>query len=103
MTNTEYAAGLRAIAEFYETHPDMPQPLTPHVYTYDKATFLLAVRNLADGGIVYKKAGEDLNGYYIAHRQFEKATLEISIPRKTVCRLVTPAVYDCPDSLLDLE
>lgn len=26
MTNIELAAGLRAVAEFYETHPDMPLP-----------------------------------------------------------------------------
>jgi hypothetical protein len=60
-------------------------------------------RNLAKGGKVEKKADpmDGIYPQYRAIRSFSCVQVEISIPRSTVCKLVTPAVYDCPDSLLE--
>ena len=45
----------------------------------------------------------EANSYPLYHvvRLFGTIKLEYDIPRKTICRLVSPAVYDCPDSLLE--
>jgi hypothetical protein len=103
MTNLEYAAGLRQVAEFYETHPEMPlPPATICVYSWQKPDFLVSVKEMAKGGTIHKKVDADAEcGYYRTIRHFGAVQLEASIPRRTICRLVTPAVYDCPDSLLE--
>jgi hypothetical protein len=98
----EYADGLRQLADFIEEHPNAPRPCdTLYSFVYDREKFVLGVRELAHGGKVTKAMDSREDGYYKATRQFGPVNFELSIPRKTVCRLVSPAVYDCPDSLLE--
>lgn len=105
MTNSEFGAALREIAAHYEEHPDMPQPCnTLHIFEYAKDQFITAALELAKGGKI-EKCADSPNAtlsYYRAIRDFGGVTVEICIPRSTVCTLVSPAVYDCPDSLLEI-
>jgi hypothetical protein len=49
MDNIELAAGLRALADFYETHPDMPAGLPKFfVFAYDHATFAKAKAEMGE-------------------------------------------------------
>jgi hypothetical protein len=50
MNNIELAAGLRALADFYETHPEMPLPGLPtfFVFAYDRSTFDIAKAQLGE-------------------------------------------------------
>lgn len=106
-TALEYANGLRALAEFYEAHPDMPLPYpVHHVFMADRELFLLAVKDLAEGGRVEKKADDSDSSYprFHAVRMFGPVKLNVEIDRKTICRIVRPAqpaVFECPDSLLE--
>lgn len=103
MTNIEYARGLRALADFYEKTPSMPLPYPQiGIYLYGREEFLKAAVTLSKGGDVEKKADDPkvTNPYYHVLRQFGTLTLDLNIPRSTICRLVTPAQYDCPDSFL---
>lgn len=98
----EYADGLRQLADFIEEHPDAPRPFdTLFTFIYDRQAFVACAIELAKGGKVTKSMDSGEDGYYKATRQFGRVSFEVSIPRKIVCRLVTPAVYDCPDSLLE--
>lgn len=106
-TTAEYVTGLRALADFYESHPDMPLPYAVnHVYSYEREEFLKGVKILADGGKVSKTTQGDDSNYptYHATRAFGPVTLDVQIDRKTICRMVRPAqpaVFECPDSLLE--
>lgn len=103
-TNTEYAASLRELADFYDAHAEMPVP-HPSVFVFMDNTeeFLAGVRELAHGGIVQKRADPKEGVYALFHasRQFGCLKLDMQISRARVCKLVTPAVYDCPPSLLE--
>lgn len=99
-----YADGLRQIADFIDANPDFPLPYERLMkYSYDREEFLAGVKVLTRGGKVQKEADDIDMGLasYRALRQFGAVTLGLQIDRKQVCRLVRPAVYDCPDSLLE--
>lgn len=104
MTNIEYAESLEQIAAFYRAHPEMSQPHPElYIFHYDKAEFVADALTLAKGGRVEKSAdsaGSTLSDYH-AKRTFGGITVDVRISRSTVCRLVSPAVYECPDSLLE--
>jgi hypothetical protein len=102
MTNLEYAQSLRLIADFYEANADQKQP-HPNmwIHCYEREEFLKAATGLARGGMVAKRMDEHEEGEYYVTREFGGIKLEVLIRRKMVCRLVTPAVYDCPESLLE--
>ena len=101
---TEFCDALVEIAEFLESHPDVP---LPHGYLFqslsDRDTFITAAVGLSKGGKVEKHADHEDEPYpeYTVTRMFGPIKMRMSIPRKLVCRLVSPAVYDCPDSLLE--
>lgn len=101
---TEFCDALVDIAEFLEAHPDVP---LPHGYLFqslsDRETFLTAAIGLSKGGKVEKHADPHNAPYpeYTVTRNFGPIKVRMSIPRKLVCRLVSPAVYDCPESLLE--
>lgn len=103
MTNIEYANSLRQIADFYEANPDMPVPGWPSefIFLYDRQAFLNAVKVLARGGKVTKEVERREDGNYKAIRDFGGNRVIVEIPRKAICRLIRPAEYDCPDSLLE--
>ena len=101
---TEFCDALVEIAEFLEAHPDVPLP-----YGYlsgdmhNRETFLKAAIELAKGGKIEKKADPPTTAYaeYSVTRHFGPIKFRLRIDRTLVCRLVSPAVYDCPDSLLE--
>lgn len=105
MNNLQFGAALREIAAHYEEHPEMPQPTSPRLFIWEanKESFLRTVKELAKGGMVRKFADDANASYpeYHAERDFGGFSIRTSISRKLVCRLVTPAVYECPDSLLE--
>lgn len=106
-TALEYANGLRALADFYEAHPEMPIPHAHQVvFMHERQSFLAAAKMLADGGKVLKLADEEVSTWprFHAIRMFGPVRLDVEIDRKTICRLVRaaqPAVFECPDSLLE--
>jgi hypothetical protein len=105
MTNLEYANSLRQVADFIESHPDFPQPhhtISVHAWG-GKGPFLSAVVLLKDGGTVQKTADDPEKTWprYHAKRLFGGITLDIGIDRSEICKLVRPAQYDCPDSLME--
>lgn len=104
ITNEQFANGLRAIADFYEAHPDMKQPYMPiWVNCWSRDEFLKSAVELAKGGRVTKSADPSTHSYprYHATRFFGDVAVDVVVDRSTVCRLVRPAVYECPDSLLE--
>jgi hypothetical protein len=101
---TEFCDALVDIAEFLETHPDCPLPhhyLFQHFYSREE--FLNAAVALARGGKVKKSSDppEKEYGQYRVIRMFGPINVEFEVARNLICRLVSPAVYDCPDSLLE--
>jgi hypothetical protein len=102
MTPTERAAqiaGYREMADFLEQHPEVPMPVASEsLYFWNKKEFLSAASSLAKAGGVEKISEE---GDYKVRRMFGPVRFTFSIRREIVCQLVTPAVYDCPDSLLE--
>jgi len=100
----EFCDALVEIAEFLETHPSVPLPFGYlSAGTYDRETFLKAAIELAKGGKIEKKADPPTKAYaeYSVTRLFGPIKFRLHIDRTLVCRLVSPAVYDCPDSLLE--
>ena len=100
---TEFCDGLVDIAEFLEAHPDVPLPFCYLIQTsYIREEFLRATAALAHGGKVEKHADSFEKDYpeYTVTRMFGPIKFRLAIARKLVCRLVSPAVYDCPDSLI---
>lgn len=107
-TVAELVAGLREMADFYESHQDMPIPrlLIAHVGTQEREAFVAAIRNLADGGVVSKKT-DDENSIMQEHhgiRMFGPIEVDVTIPKSLVCRkvrkMIETDVYECPDSML---
>lgn len=102
ITAVQFADGLRQVADFIEAHPNIRLPWDQLICWYsERASFVAAVAAMAKGGKVTKNAETGEYADYIATREFGPIKLQARIPRKTICRLVSPAVYDCPDSLLE--
>jgi hypothetical protein len=104
MTNIEFATALRLMADFYEHHPDAPQPHpTMHIFPSNRKDFLEAVVGLSRGGKLTKRADppDSCYPYYHAIRDFGGVTIDCQIARSTVCRKIQDAIYECPDSLLE--
>ena len=102
IARTEFCDALVDIAEFLESHPDVPLPFGYLALDmYDRESFLKAAIELAKGGKIEKKADPPEKEYadYYVTRMFGPIKFRLSILRKLVCRLVSPAVYECPDIL----
>jgi len=65
---------------------------------YNREEFLKSAAGLARGGKVEKRKSDVMDDYRII-RMFGPISFNIAVPRELVCRLVSPAVYDCPDIL----
>jgi hypothetical protein len=101
---TEFCDALVDIAEFLEAHPDVPLPFGYLTQTTSsREEFLKAAAVLARGGKIEKKVDDASAPYaeYRVIRAFGPIHFNLRIPRHLVCRLVSQAVYDCPDSLLE--
>ena len=93
---------LHDLADFLEerTDIDLPRVLAYNSF-YGRESFLAAAALLAKGGKIEKAVDPETASYPMYHvvRWFGTIKMEYDIPRKTICRLVSPAVYDCPDIL----
>jgi len=106
MTNIEFAESLEQVAAFYRQHADAPLPFPRlHVFANSRDEFIAGARALSRGGSVEKRADPMENSWpqYHAIRSFGSVAVDMQIDRKSVCRLVRPAEYECPDSLLAEE
>jgi hypothetical protein len=104
IARSEFCDALVEIAEFLEAHADVPLPFGYLMQTlYSREEFLKAAAGLARGGKVEKHADSFEKEFpdYTVTRHFGPIMFRFAIARKLVCRLVSPAVYDCPDSLLE--
>ena len=93
---------LHDLADFLEERTDIELPrVLAYNSFYGRESFLAAAALLAKGGKIEKAVDPETASYPLYHvaRWFGTIKLEYDIPRKTICRLVSPAVYDCPDIL----
>ena len=91
---------LHDLADFLEERTDIALPrVLAYNSFYGRESFLASALALAKGGKVEKAVDPETASYPLYHvvRWFGTIKLEYDIPRKTICRLVSPAVYDCPD------
>jgi hypothetical protein len=94
LSNSEFAATLRATADLYDTHPDLPQ-LHTTIYVFNKADLLRALK--AIGGRFTKEFGD----YQARYNSQAIPGLTVSIDRDKVCRKVV--TWDCEPLLSDEE
>ena len=108
MTNTEFAAGLRELADIYEAHPELSAPERLEIFmpAAIKAQFEDWVR--AFSPVV--QSPQRATDYFLAVQRILASglTVEFTIYRDTVCkkvkRLQEVEAWDCPDSILaDLQ
>ena len=93
---------LHDLADFLKERTDIELPrVLAYNSFYGRESFLAAALALAKGGKVEKAVDPETASYprYHVVRWFGTIKLEYDIQRKIICRLVTPAVYDCPDIL----
>ena len=93
---------LHDLADFLEERTDIELPrVLAYNSFYGRESFLAAAALLAKGGKIEKAVDPETASYPLYHvaRWFGTIKLEYDIPRKTICRLVSPAVYECPDIL----
>jgi hypothetical protein len=90
MTNLQYAASLRAIADFYEQHPAMPQQSAVYIFT-DKAGFLDAIEAMQNPGATVHLHLESTSPYpnSTVEMQFEGLTLQVNVPRNQIATEIT--------------
>ena len=104
MNGTEYARGLRAIADWYEAHPDMPVPHTEDVGVYGVKETLEEAARIAEALKPCRKEWE--KEFFKLVRDFGPLRLKFVFRRSAVCtarrveRIVEVVEWDCPDSLL---
>ena len=113
MNNQEYVAALRELAEFYESHPEMPiqndtWPIMVNAST--RSEFVAGVKALSEHGKVTKSTDDDRYPSIAAHHakgKFGGITLDMDIRKSLVCRKVRKMVeaydWEGPESLLEPE
>ena len=92
MKSHEYAEGMKQAAEFLLSRPEFETRLDPWMYLgyyYSKEKFLDAVRALGSGHKEYK---DDMLTF---ENKACGASIQASIRRSEVCRLVKAAEYEC--------
>lgn len=84
-----FVAGLRELADFYETHPDAPLPQLPSMLTYiaDPDQYRAAVRALGGDREKYatKGAAADEETYAGVTRMFGPVAHKVFTLRENVC------------------
>ena len=116
MNGTDYARGLRAIADWYEAHPDIPVPHTGEVGIYGVKETKEEAARIAEALRPCRKVWD--GEFFKLQREFEGLTLKFFFMRSAVCtarvvghhvvpatpeRVVEIVEWDCPDSLLRPE
>ena len=83
MTNQEYANGLRMLADWYEGHPEAPQPYESHLLTFNTGSREGVQRVLqAFGGSWDKEAASGLMYFRSTFGPFK---LKMYIGQEAVC------------------
>ena len=112
LTSTQFAAGLRELADIYEAHPEAAAPRTlwvflPYETTPDAAR--ATIKALSDGGRVDKVApySETSTTYTVRRLLPSGLTVDLHTERSTVCRRVSRMqmvdTWECPESILATE
>ena len=98
MKSHELAQELHKQADYLLSHPEFPIPggANKYICFWSKESFLLAVRALEPCTKEYK--GDDLDITIT-----NCPSIKLSIPRNKVCKLVSPAIYDCEPLLSPQE
>lgn len=84
MTAPEYARGLRAIADWYEAHPDMPIPHTDQIGVYGVQETKEEAARIASALRPCHKVHE--GEFFKLTRDFDGLTLKFVFMREAVCR-----------------
>jgi|SRR5271157_6091189 len=89
MTSHEYAQKTIEQCKYLLSRPEFTMPGSDKKFMcfYDRDAFIAAVRALEPGKKEFKGADVDF--------MIDAVNIVLSIPRNKVCKLVTPAVYDC--------
>ena len=113
MNGTDYARGLRAIADWYEAHPDIPVPHTDEVGIYGVKETKEEAARIAEALKPCQKAWD--GEFFRLKREFDGLILSFVFMRSAVCtarvvghrvipaepeHVVEVVEWDCPDSLL---
>lgn len=92
MTNEEYAHSLRLIADFYESHPDVPQP-DPKMVVYGGDLVTLA-KQIG----TCRKVADDT--FFNLQKQFEGVTIEFFACRNSVCKPIVVGKRVVPETIV---
>ena len=98
----EFVGGLRALADWYEAHPEQPRPLTQlHVFALTKGDLLDAARALGTA-----RKGAYGEWYWVSRNFGGGVVLEYNVARSQVCtrRVVgTTVVPAQPEHTVEIE
>ena len=95
MTTKEFADGLRAMADWYEAHPEVPPPLYPEFLHASVETKEEAV-TIAEA---LKPCAKQYNGgLFELHRLFGPIRLKFLFWREVVCERHVVGVKDVPEA-----
>lgn len=83
-----FVAGLRAMADFFDSRPTMPVPMFPsiHIFAQDRDEMAFIARQLGSAKKDYNDQFAGLN------KEFGNITLRICVNREQVCRAVDKEV-----------
>jgi len=113
MNGTDYARGLRAIADWYEAHPDIPVPHTSEIGVYGVEETREEAARIALALAPCRKEHDE--GAFRLARDFDGLTLKFVFARSAVCarrvvgyrvipawpeRVVEVVEWDCEPSVL---
>lgn len=101
MSNADYASSLRLIADFFESHPEIPIPhdATPFNYfaAHTKQDIARLIRAL---GTVEKKYDAAYTGSFEIHKTFGTITFRVIADRDRVCERVVVGSQLVPEMVI---
>ena len=113
MNGTDYARGLRAIADWYEANPDIPIPYSGEISVFGVKETQEEAARIAEALKPCRKAWD--GEFFRLKREFDGLILSFVFMRSAVCtarvvghrvipateeRIIEVIEWDCPDSLL---
>lgn len=100
MTTQEFANDLRALADWYEKHPDAPVPVFPvlNIFT-DQDAVNAKAQFRALGGFEKRYLGE----WFAASKTFGSIRLELNAKREQICRKVVVGTREIPEHVIPAQ
>ena len=89
MTNIQFANSIRAIADFHETHPEMPQFCTS-VFTHSIPELIDAIGTIRLGGATTTR--DNSSSFVGVSRDFGGLDLEVLCHQSNIERIPRPAL-----------